>query len=294
MTVSDSAFPAQLDREACKDQVFRHYDFIRLQARKRFVNDAHYEKALIFVLDGLEAGDWKRIREFQGRSSFRVYLAQVVQRLLTDFSRKEFGYLRPPKWIKDMGGEWERVYRLLCIERLSPAQVMESMKASRTEASHEKVIWAVIETIFEKIIDCGAPRAETFNTEPALLETKVPEDPSLHQLTPEKAVDEQEIFMIMQAVHHCLTSTDEGAMPNLEQKELQQKLENLRSRLRLTAEERLFLTIYSQDGYSVASAGRMLGWQTHQTSGRFRRLRERIDEAFRETGLKEVLNAMLS
>jgi hypothetical protein len=125
---------------AWNDRVFVEKELLERLARRKFGDEILADKAFLYGLNALEANDWKRVREFQGRSSFRTYLARVAQHLLTDFARAEFGYKRPSKWVEAMGDLWEKVYRLLCLERRQPEEVMDRMRNPAAEKSRQDAL----------------------------------------------------------------------------------------------------------------------------------------------------------
>jgi len=278
-----------------KEEVFRHMDLLERFAQRRFPDEVLAGKAFLYVLDSLAANDWKRVRQFQGRhgSSFRTYLAHIAQRLLTDFYRAEFGYERPPKWVEEMGGLWKRAYRLLCIEHWSPEEAMERLRAPSGGESRNEAVAEAIELILEKSPDCTKLKPEMAPTDPGDLDTKAPNDPALHDLSPEEALSGRQLAAIMEAIHHCLTAPEEGLLLSPDQERLRSKLLELRSEIRLSPLEYQFLSLYSQEDLTVASAGRKLGLGIDQASGRFRRLMARIDLALGKVGIKKELRGSL-
>jgi RNA polymerase sigma factor (sigma-70 family) len=69
--------------------LLEHYSYIASIVEyhaKRF--DLDHDDALNFVLDKLSGNDYKKIRDFKGRSSFKTFITTVVARLIYTYGRK--------------------------------------------------------------------------------------------------------------------------------------------------------------------------------------------------------------
>lgn len=282
---------------AVKDKIFEEENKKMLDRliERRFPDEVLAGKAFIYVTKELEVDDWGRVREFEGRngSSFKTYLAYIIGRLLSDFSRAEFGYKRAPKWIEAMGSLWKRVYQLLCIEHWLPEEVMDRMQNPSHDKDREALVAEAIELILEKSPDCGKRKIEMISTDPVDFDSEAPQNPSFHDLSPEEALSERQQVFIRQTIYHCLTTPEEDLRLSPDQKRLRSKLLELRSELKLTPFEQEFLSLYSEEGYTVSSAGKMLGLRVDQASGRFRRLMVRIDEAMGKVSVKKEFRDLL-
>ena len=265
--------------EYWKKQVFNHYDGLERLARKRFPAISTAHQAFLYVIEKLEEDKWRRVRAYKGKSSFQAYLRSVAGNLLEDFSRKEFGRRRPPEWLKTQGVIWTRIYQRLCLERMSVNDVLESLKAS-------SVVEEAIDVILAEIPDCGKQDGKEIAYDED--QDNKPWSPSLHYLTPEQMVTALERVSVLETVRHLLTDT---APPD--DNSLRKPVLKLRSQLKLTKEEHLFLKTVYEEGISVSRAGCLLGWNSNQAHGKHRRLLERIRKAFRETGLEDVLKSVL-
>ena len=105
--------------EQWKKKTLAHWDLINRLAVRRFGTATLAEEAALFVMNGLAADSWHRVKAHTGKGSFKSFLASLSWRLLEDFSRKRFGRVRPPLWIKKLGGIWSLLFSLLCLERFS-------------------------------------------------------------------------------------------------------------------------------------------------------------------------------
>lgn len=262
------------------EKIVAHWDLINRLSEKRFGKRVIAEEAALFVMDGLLADDGRRVRAFRG-SSFPAFLASVAYRLLEDFSRKRFGRRRPPKWLANLGGNWLRLYALLCLERLDVTEavaVVEQSSTWREEREPEEAAWL----IKQEVVDCGAHQG---------LEIQGDGDSSDEAVAPQyseqqeqlEGSEREEVFRLL---FIALTDLDEHVVKtNLA------RLSDVR--IVLTSEEKLMLKLCYQDDISITAAGTMLGYNRHQVHGRMRRLLARIRLAFEQAGLDRELMELL-
>ena len=277
-----------------REQVTGHWDLLDRLARKRFpgANTAH--EALLYVLEQLEEDDWGRVRAYEGKARFKTYLSLIALRLLEDFARNRFGRARPPSWIKAQGPLWEEVYRLLCLERMSVEDVVNSMTGAASGYRSASIVEEAIGVILSRVIDCGKKSGEAVSLEPDDMDARTPVHPSLHHLTPEDFLEARERASVLETMAHCLNSANSKPNPGAPGGESIGDISwRLRSQLDLNTEERLFLKAVYQDGLSVSSAGRLLGWNANQAHGKLRRLLARLRKGFRDAGLEQELKSIL-
>jgi len=179
----------QNDDPTYQAQLFAHWKLLQRLAQRRFKNTVLADQALDFVLEKLQEDHWSRLRAYRGEARFSTYLAHVVQRLLEDFARHQFGRQRIPDWIQAQGPLWEQVYRLLCLERLSATEVIENLRDAVPGGRSLQMIREAIAVIRRRIVDCGAPSPAT--AEQPLVEQEehryrpLADDYQAHQLSPE-------------------------------------------------------------------------------------------------------------
>ncbi len=148
---------AQNNDNTYKEQLFAHWKLLQRLAQRRFKNAVLADQALDFALEKLQEDHWSRLRAYRGDARFSTYLAHVAQRLLEDFARHRFGRQRIPDWIQVQGPLWEQVYRLLCLERLSATDVIETLRDAVPGGRSIQVIREAIALIRKQIVNCGAP-----------------------------------------------------------------------------------------------------------------------------------------
>ena len=267
-----------------RKNVLTHWDLINSLARRRFANQTLAEEAALAVMDGLEKDDWLVVRKHAGLASFSTYLAAVTWRLLEDFSRRRFGRIRPPSWIRSLGGLWLDLFRLLCLERLALTDAVEHISDRRpTEERHE--IENAAYAIRREVVDCGRQQAK----EEELNENTEQGDSEKLQSQTSQAekLEEEEQQKIFKLLFEMLTGSEE----NLSER----GLAALRVfQPQLTSEERLLLKLCYRDGHSVIEAGRMLGMNRFQIHGRLRRILERVRLELARIGLAEEIRQLLN
>ncbi|MGE4561248.1 MAG: hypothetical protein AB7E77_13675 [Desulfobulbus sp.] len=264
-----------------QQQALAHWPTINRLAGRRFPQGELAEEAALFVMDKLAENDWQRLRAFSGQSTLATYLAAVALRLLEDFARRRFGRIKPPLWIRRLGGIWETLFRLLCLERFSPAEAVEILTTRQACAASvaEKAAYQLL----GEIPNCGSYHGE---------ETELPDDlPSTDEhnpgTMPEKTLEQEEREQCLAALARIIFEEDHVAGKT----RLLERV--LRTEISLEPRERLLLKLCFRDGVAVAEAGRMLGWNRHQAHGRLRRLLQRLRRDFAAAGLEQELRLLL-
>jgi hypothetical protein len=134
--------------EQAKVKIFEHWDYLNSLANRRFPKDENLaHEALLYVLKGLEADEWKRVRTWRGSGQFLPFMTTLVSRLLTDFTRTRFGHLRKPIWLTEKSDPlWDLAYRLLIVENYTRHEVIERLLLGEPQRERwfiEEVITAI-------------------------------------------------------------------------------------------------------------------------------------------------------
>lgn len=87
-------------------------------------NTAH--EAFLYVLEGLAKNKWQRIRAYNGKIPFDIYLKKWARYLLIDFYRLNIDPGIMPKHLKD-NEDQRLVYNFLCMQRLSETDIIEQL-----------------------------------------------------------------------------------------------------------------------------------------------------------------------
>ncbi len=271
--------------EYWKKQVFRNLDFLETLAVKRFSGENLAHEAFLFLVNRLEEGEWRRVRAFKGNSSFKTFLSVVSRRLFEDFAREKFGRFRPPVWLVKQGSLFVEVFRMLCHERFSVTDVVETLSDPHRGGRDPVVVEEAVAVVLGRIPHCGAYRGEAVSADPDELERHRELPPELTRLSPEGYLTALERVDLVEQIAHCLIH--EPRTPD--QSRLGLRVKEFVARLSMNSEERLLLKAVYREGLSVSAAGKLLGWNRNQASGRHRRLMTRINDALEGSGLAEEL-----
>ena len=264
-----------------KEQALAHWDQINRMALRRYPQAELAEEAALFVMERLAEDDWRRLRSFTGRSTFTTYLGAVTLRLLEDFSRQRFGRVKPPLWIRRLGGIWLRLFRLLCQERYSPADAIAIL--CTLQPSNAATVETATYQLLGEIPSCGEYHGEQteLNEETLLPNTDQECSAQEHQYEEE---ERRQLFLSLGRVLFSNQPTEQT--PRL--------LERLAAvGASLPTKERLLLKLCYRDGVAVTEAGRMLGWNRFQVHGRLRRLLQRLRQDLVTAGLDKELRLLL-
>ncbi len=255
-----------------KKQIAKHISLIDALAAKRFPQSVLAEEAVVFVLEKLDEDHGKRLQGYSGPCLFSSYLGVVVTRLLEDFSRIKFGRLRPPAWLKRLGGMWLVLFKLLCMERKPYPQAVDEMMAyyylSGKTAEHMGT------TILAEIVDCGHRRGQTVAVDGGDHVGGVESDVSA-------ICEKQDRDLLFQALFQDLV-TDAGPATLFDLD------------FKLSGQEKMLLKLCYQDGLAVVKAGEIVGLSAHQAHGRMRRLLGRIKKILQDSGHAATLKSYLT
>jgi len=264
-----------------REQALTHWEMINRLAGRRFHQVELAEEAALFIMDGLAQDDWSRLRAFTGRSTLATYIGALTLRLLEDFARARFGRIKPPLWVRRLGGIWLTLFHLLCLERFSPYEAVALI--GNRHPGQAKAAEEAAYRLLGEIASCGEHRGE--QTE--LNEETIPPDSAGECSAQEQRLEQEErhhLFTILGRI--LFDDTASEADPRL--------LERIATAgFSLEPKERLLLKLCYRDGVAVAEAGRMLGWNRYQVHGRLRRLLERLRQDLASAGLAEELRLLL-
>lgn len=266
-----------------KEMILANWDLINRLARRRFGNSPMAEEAALRILDQLLENGADRLQGYTGRGDPAAFLAAVSWRLMEDFARSRFGRKRPPRWIRHLGGIWEKLYQLLCMERIdimeAVAMVAQSTISADSGAAVEEAAWA----IRQQVRDCGAHQG---------LEVEFDEEETsrVHRTNDagsqveylemkEKNALFEELLSVLTALPEDCIIENAGRLNLLH--------------IDLGTEERLLLRLCYCDELPVARAGEMLGINRHQVHGRLRRLLARLRSELAAAGLDRELVELL-
>jgi len=256
----------------------KHWGLVNRLARRRFADDTLAEEAALWVLDQFEADGWRALTQYRGGASLKSYFSSIVYNRLEDFSRKRFGRVRPPLWLRKLGGIWLHLYRLLCLERFSYNDAIHRA-ADRFSQFGADQLESAADRILGEITDCGRLQVQAVELDEAALKTDAESAPS--------TLEEKERELFLAGVYQMVV----GGMADNDKMRALGRLSECR--IELTAEERLLLKLCHRDGYSVTDAGRKIGLNRFQVHGKMRRLYRRIRETFERAGCRDEIQLLL-
>jgi RNA polymerase sigma factor (sigma-70 family) len=257
--------------------VYDNYDYLRKKTENRFKESVLAEEAFTYAFEKLAEDDWRRVKAYQKKSSFRSYLTTVWMRLLEDFYNHKYGKITPPKWIQILGGPFLQLFKLLCRRRLSVKESVEELFVIQHHAFKAEYIEKVAFDILAKIPNCGHKSGRTVPFENG--KTEISGDFGKNDLDgiAERMVIEKEKWMALTALTNVFFSSPAGQESNLlDSNELENLINDIRSNLHLTEEEKLILTAHFVDECSITAVGKLLGLNSNQIHSKFRRLMKRI------------------
>lgn len=270
-------------------QITANWLLINRLAERRFGKGATAEEAALFVVDKLLADDCSRLQKYSGTADISAFIAAVSYRLLEDFSRSRFGRKRAPLWIRNLGGFWLKLYRLLCLERLG---VTESVAAMGQQSRYSREINPGVDIeeaawiIRQQVIDCGAHQGLEVELEQAEDAFESDQGENCSVPAPREKLERlqrEEMFRMLFAI-----------MTEVPEQLVEGELNRLCSlKIKLNPEEKLLLKLCYQDGMNVTQAGMLLGLNRHQAHGRLRRLLSRLRDDFHRAGLADEILAQL-
>lgn len=263
-----------------KQWVVEHWELVDRLARRRFVHESLSEEAGLYVVKKLEQDDWRQLRNFRGSASLRTYFSSVVYNLLEDFAREKFGRVRPPLWLRRLGGIWLLLYKLMCLERYDYSEAT-NLAADRYQHLDQDQIDRAADRILGEIPNCGKIQYSE-----VALDEQLSSGVSV-QASSQEIAEQREREQIMKGLHDHFFGPD----PDLKKSKPLLKL--LDCPVELQADERLLLTLCHVDGLSVSAAGKKLGLNRFQVHGKLRRLYGRLRRAFELAGCSEELRLLL-
>ena len=92
---------------------------IETVCKRRFFAENDQNECYIFIIDSLKADNFKRLRAFKGKSSLNTYLYSLINSLVIDFRRKQYGRRRIPAGVAKLGKWAETVYRFVCWQKFT-------------------------------------------------------------------------------------------------------------------------------------------------------------------------------
>ncbi|WP_319581698.1 hypothetical protein [uncultured Pseudodesulfovibrio sp.] len=259
-------------------------------SRKRFSDENLADEALLYVSGELERDGWKRLKSFEGRSSFGAYLLHVAARLLEDFSRKKFGRVRPNKWVQERGGIWLSLFRMLCLERQDDERIVDVLAAAVPGGRSREFVRKAVVDVKIHVPDCG--KYTLPSQDDGVVVDDLPGDGSgVGTGNPASDLSDRQRAGALACLSWMVGGDmdfESGAATSLAD-----KISAVGPTLNLDAEDRLFLKMIYREGMNVSAAGRMLDWSASKSHGRLKSVLRDLRDAFESAGIGEDLLAFI-
>ncbi|MEK8015593.1 MAG: hypothetical protein VSS75_001910 [Candidatus Parabeggiatoa sp.] len=256
-----------------KKKVFEHWNHIDALTKRRFPDDQNRQlEASQYVLDALEADDWKKVRAFKG-DHFTAFLTTVTSRLLTDFWYKQFGKVRPNRWLsRQTDSLYQLAYQLLVKDRYGKYEAIEILVTRETTRER----WKIQEVVEAVLANCPIKEAyQTFSMDEGEGENYA--DPCASLETKIQAGNEEALLEVLSQSLNTVLNEDNRL-------EINQWLAEISQFIRLTEEDCLLLKLRYQSGFTAKKMGTLLDLTGSQVDKRLKkilaRLRETLDREF--------------
>jgi len=92
---------------------------IETVCKRRFSAENDRNECYLYVIDSLKANNFKRLRAFKGKSTLNTYFYSLINSLVIDFRRKQYGRRRIPAGVAKLGKWAETVYRFVCWQKFT-------------------------------------------------------------------------------------------------------------------------------------------------------------------------------
>lgn len=263
-------FQKRLSAKQAKNKVFEHWKDLESFAKKRFPSDENQAiQALDYSLALLQEDDWMRVCQWQGKGRFLTFLLTLTAHLMTDYTRKQFGHHRPPKWLLEKSDKlWIKAYKLLAVERYNRFEAIEILKAEDQDIS---VITAVVEEILKK--------SQIKNHQP-----KFSSDDEFEQLGSLETEPLKELILTsndqIEILIQFLASNGDCQLPDY----LKEHISRLKSSVTLNEEDRMLLYLRYVEGMNMNNIVKFLNLAGNPYK-RVNKLIEKLQDACEQAGL---------
>ena len=258
-------------------------------ALKRFTQQGLAEEASTYVLDKLSADNWACCQQYAGNAKAETYVLTLTTHLLEEFSRKRFGRVRPPEWLKREGELWIRTWKMICMERQATASVIDQLTNSAIRST--EFVQGMITTIKARLPWCGQSAREIPANEDTHVDNPADRSPSDSRQTLETALDHDQMEDALLLVHQLLLSDDCPSEQNEDTHNMHytaEQWQQLREHLSLDEEERLLLKMVYQQGLKLKVVAGALNMPDYQPGRLLKAIHQRIRDSLQAAKIEVV------
>lgn len=276
-TITKESSVADSDRERYRLLLTENLEYIEQQCRKAcgsylnqdITTENCADELFIELIEHIEASDFKRLRDFRGRSNIRTYFTVIISNLIIDLVRSRKGRGRERERSRQFGETGERLYDLIIRRGYTTTEACEALKTSfNTDLSFSELA-----VMAEQIRGC--PRSsQKINAD----------DISCRQGIPAPFVDENGAIVVSEHRHN----PEEAVISSQRSSLARQVLSELSSLM--NGEERLIFRMkfpLSDDELPKKNAdiARMIGLSEKTVEKRVTKILRRCREVILEKGL---------
>jgi RNA polymerase sigma factor (sigma-70 family) len=134
--------------------IFPYLKTIECICLKRFSDTEEGHACYVYVLDKLNEDNQRRIRQFQGKSSFKTYIVSITTRLAIDFFRSRYGRTNPCQDTSNYTPNFVAKIGLDDIPELQDNGLLPDQMVSLMESiSKKKQVLQIVQTTFQHLSD---------------------------------------------------------------------------------------------------------------------------------------------
>jgi len=233
---------------------------IETVCKRHFSAENDQNECYLYVIDSLKADNFKRLRAFKGKSKLNTYLYSLINSLVIDFRRKQYGRRRIPAGVSKLGKWAETVYRFVCWQKFSFDDAYDFLRIDGLYTASYNQFIKEIEPI--KKVPCR-------------------ENPAFH------SIDETRESALMNI-------NDEGANPlefliqKLDRERRIKALKVIReTTAKLSQNDQLLVRLVYGSDQSVPAAAKVIGLATSTARKRLKRLLTKYRERLLAEGIRE-------
>jgi len=259
--------------------------------KKIIGDDSTKEEAVTYVIEKLSEDDWRRCKAHKGDSSPNSFLYILSESLLIEYTRKKFGRIRPPEWLKREGPLWIKIWQEICLNRLHEQTVIDRHCSDQPNASRNSdlglkdpaTVKNIIRTIKAKLPWCGVSNMpESMDDEANAEKDYLPEGGTTINDELRRESYDQFLHLAQLMLSDKPAEMDQSSS----QKATSEKICSLVETLGISNEERLMLRMFYVDGLSHSAIARLLGVAKHIPVRQNKKVLQRLQEALAQHRLE--------
>eukprot|EP00003_Mantamonas_plastica_P020825 TRINITY_DN3359_c0_g3_i1.p1 TRINITY_DN3359_c0_g3~~TRINITY_DN3359_c0_g3_i1.p1 ORF type:complete len:286 (+),score=16.11 TRINITY_DN3359_c0_g3_i1:2632-3489(+) len=249
-------------------------------AAKRFVQPALKEEAVTAMIEALSENHWACFQNFTGKSQPSTFAYSIAGRAMEDFARRRFGRPRPPAWLQELGHAWVRLWHMLCLERQWP----DAIKNRLATDFQNGLIEQAIRTIKQKIPRCGEPGfAECCTTELGL--EQLPDDHGSSLIASLRNTQRSKALAVLGQLLGQSDAAGAVCPSNAEE-----ALDSINTRLSLSENDRLLLSLSYEDGLSSRKIAELLDLSAATVQRRLQSIRAELQASLKQMGVDDAID----